>query len=88
MEVVIDTNVFLNVKNREEPFYSYSEQLLNSIDEGRNKAVLPTIVVAEVCCGYYLTGEIEDKVRGFRQLFLFESKIWSSTEGRWTKSRE
>jgi predicted nucleic acid-binding protein len=61
MEVVIDTNIFLNVKNKEEPFYSYSEQLLNSIDEGRNKAILSTLVVAEVCCGYYLSGETKDK---------------------------
>lgn len=61
MEVVIDANIFLNVKNREEPFYSYSEQVLNSIDEGRNKAILSTIVVAEICCGYYQTGETKDK---------------------------
>ena len=61
MEVVIDANIFLNVKNKEEPFYSYSEQVLDSIDDGRNRAVLSTVVVAEVCCGYYLTGETNDK---------------------------
>jgi predicted nucleic acid-binding protein len=61
MEIVIDANVFLNVKNKEEPFYSYSEQVLNSVDEGRNKALLSTVVVAEICCGYYLTGETKDK---------------------------
>ena len=61
MEIVIDANVFLNVKNKEEPFYSYSEQILNSVDEGRNKALLSTVVVAEICCGYYLTGETKDK---------------------------
>lgn len=61
MEVVIDANIFLNVKNKEEPFYSYSEQVLNSVDAGKNKAILSTIVVAEICCGYYLTGETKDK---------------------------
>lgn len=61
MEIVVDANIFLNVKNKEEPFYPYSEQVLNSIDEGRNKAILSTVVVAEICCGYYLTGETEDK---------------------------
>ncbi len=61
MEIVVDANVFLNVKNKEEPFYSYSEQLLNSIDEGRNRAVLSTIIIAEICCGFYLTGESRDK---------------------------
>jgi predicted nucleic acid-binding protein len=61
MEIVIDANVFLNVKNKEEPFYPYSEQVLNSVDEGRNKAFLSTVVVAEICCGYYLTGETKDK---------------------------
>ena len=61
MEIVIDANVFLNVKNKEEPFYSYSEEVLNSVDEGRNKALLSTVVVAEICCGYYLTGETKDK---------------------------
>jgi predicted nucleic acid-binding protein len=61
MEIVVDANIFLNVKNREEPFYSYSEQILNSIDDGRNRAILSTVVIAEICCGYYLTGETKDK---------------------------
>ena len=61
MEIVVDANVFLNVKDKEEPFYSYSERILNSIDEGRNRAILSTVVLAEICCGYYLTGETKDK---------------------------
>lgn len=61
MEIVVDANVFLNVKNKEEPFYSYSERVLNSIDEGRNRAILSTVVIAEICCGYYQTGESKDK---------------------------
>lgn len=61
MEFAIDTNVFLNVKNREEPHYSYSKSVLDSIDDGLNKAFVSTVVIAEICTGYYLTHEIEEK---------------------------
>ena len=61
MEIVIDTNVFLNVKNREQPYFNYSKSLLDSVDDGLNKAFLSTVVIAEICSGYYLTREIEEK---------------------------
>ncbi len=61
MEIVVDANIFLNVKNKEEPFFSYSERVLDSVDEGRNRVILSTLIVAEICCGYYLTGEIKNK---------------------------
>jgi predicted nucleic acid-binding protein len=61
MEFVIDTNVFLNVKNKEQPYFNYSKSVLDSIDDGRNKAFLSTVVIAEICSGYYLTREIEEK---------------------------
>ncbi len=61
MDFVIDTNVFLNVKNREEPYYASSRNLLDSIDDGHNKALISTIVLAEICAGYYLTREIREK---------------------------
>lgn len=61
MEIIVDANIFLNVKNEEEPFYSFSAQVLDSIDEGRNRAILSTIVLAEICCGYYITGETVGK---------------------------
>jgi len=51
MEFAIDTNVFLNVKNKEEPFYDYSKNILDSVDDGRNKAFVSTVVVAEMCSG-------------------------------------
>jgi predicted nucleic acid-binding protein len=61
MEFTIDTNVFLNVKNREEPYYDYSKSILDSVDEGRNKAFVSTVVIAEICSGYYLTHEVQEK---------------------------
>ena len=61
MEFVIDTNVFLNVKNREAPYFVYSKNVLDSVDEGRNMALVPTVVLAEICSGYYLTHEIHEK---------------------------
>jgi predicted nucleic acid-binding protein len=61
MEFTIDTNVFLNVKNREEPYYNYSKSILDSVDEGRHKAFVSTVVIAEICSGYYLTHEVKEK---------------------------
>jgi predicted nucleic acid-binding protein len=61
MEFVIDTNVFLNVKNREKPYFEYSKSILDSVDDGRNKAFISTVVIAEICSGYYLTREIQEK---------------------------
>jgi len=61
MDFVIDTNVFLNVKNREEPFYASSKTVLDSVDDGKNKALLSTVVLAEICAGYYLIREIKER---------------------------
>jgi predicted nucleic acid-binding protein len=61
MEFAVDTNVFLNVKNREEPYYGYSKSILDSVDEGSNKAFVSTVVIAEICSGYYLTREVQEK---------------------------
>jgi predicted nucleic acid-binding protein len=61
MDFVIDTNVFFNVKNKEEPYYAASKTLLDSIDEGMNTALISTVVLAEIFAGYYLTREIREK---------------------------
>ena len=60
-KISIDTNILLNVKNREEPFYKHSRQLLDRIDEGRVKCVLSTVVIAEMCSGYYEFDQLEEK---------------------------
>jgi len=61
MKIGLDTNIFLNVKNKEEPFYEYSEAILNAIDEGELKAVISIISIAELCVGYYRKNELIDK---------------------------
>ena len=61
MKIGLDTNIFLNVKNKEEPFYQYSEAILNAIDEGELKAVISIISIAELCVGYYRENELIDK---------------------------
>jgi len=59
--ISLDTNILLNVKNREEPYYKYSRQLLDCIDEGRAKCVLSTVVIAEMCSGYNEFDQLEEK---------------------------
>jgi len=59
--VVLDTNVFINVKNKEEPYYPSSKKILDWIDEGRMKGIVSTIVVAEMCSGFYEADEIREK---------------------------
>lgn len=61
VKVAIDTNIFLNVKNREEPFFGYSKRILDAVDNGKLKCVLSAVIVAELCAGYYEYGEIEEK---------------------------
>ncbi|MCW4048212.1 MAG: PIN domain-containing protein [Candidatus Bathyarchaeota archaeon] len=55
--VVLDTNVFLNVINKEEPFFASSSRLLDLIDEGELNAVVSTVTLAELSTGYYMTGD-------------------------------
>ncbi len=61
MKIGLDTNIFLNVKNKEEPFFQYSEAILNAIDEGELKAVISIISIVELCVGYYRKNELIDK---------------------------
>ncbi|RLI25178.1 hypothetical protein DRO58_06640 [Candidatus Bathyarchaeota archaeon] len=59
LTVALDTNIFINVKNREEPYYRYSRRVLEAVDDGDVKALVSVIVVAEMCTGYYMFGDIE-----------------------------
>jgi predicted nucleic acid-binding protein len=61
---VVDTNIFLNVKNREESFYQYSKKVLDSVNEGRLKALVSVVSIVELCAGYYAVGD----ERGKREL--------------------
>ena len=53
IRICINTNVFLNVINREEPFYSDSRTILSVIDERKIVGVVPTLVIAEILTGYF-----------------------------------
>lgn len=53
IRVCIDTNVFLNVLNRERKFYCDSKRVLNAVDQGKLIAVIPTLVIAEILTGFY-----------------------------------
>lgn len=60
MNVIIDTNIFIEVKNKE-PAYEFSKRVLDWIDEGRLKSVVSTVVIAEMCTGYHAAGELKEK---------------------------
>jgi len=64
--VIIDTNVFLNVINREEPNFGPSKELLDLVDAGKVKAVVSVITIAELSTGFYLMGD----ERGRREFLL------------------
>jgi len=57
LKAVLDTNIFLNVINREEPFFSDSRAILDLVDDGRLFGIVSTISVAELSVGYYATGD-------------------------------
>jgi len=64
--VIIDTNVFLSVINREEPLFGPSKELLDLVDAGKVKAVVSVITIAELSTGFYLMGDD----RGRREFLL------------------
>lgn len=66
VKAVLDTNIFLNVINQEEPFFADSRSLLDLVDDGRFIGVVSTISVAELSVGYYAAGD----EAGFRRFLL------------------
>ena len=58
---VLDTNIFLNVKNREEPYSASSRQVLDAVDDGQIQAVVSAVSIAEMCSGYYSAGDERGK---------------------------
>jgi len=53
IKVVLDADIFLNVKNREESYYESSKRVLDVVDDGRLHAVVSVVSIAELCAGYY-----------------------------------
>ncbi len=76
--VVLDTNIFLNVKNREEPYYESSKWVLDAADDGRIHAVVSVVSVAELCAGYYSAGD--ERGRQEMIMHLISSKGFSIVE--------
>ena len=74
IRVCIDTNVFLNVLNRESVFYQDSKEVLNAVDLGTLEAVIPTLVIAEILTGFY-TDNKDDKAEQLLSTILSNKNI-------------
>jgi len=61
VKIAIDTNLFINVKEKEEPFFKYSSKILDSIEDGQLKGVISIITIAELCVGYYNIAKPKEK---------------------------
>jgi predicted nucleic acid-binding protein len=66
IKAVLDTNIFLNVINREEPFFRDSSSILDLVDDGRFFGVVSTISIAELSVGFYAAGD----EAGFKRFLL------------------
>jgi predicted nucleic acid-binding protein len=60
LKVSLDTNVFVGVVNKE-PASRDSKNVLDEIDSGSLGCVLSTVVIAEMCAGYHMAGQTEEK---------------------------
>ncbi len=71
MKISIDTNIFLNVKNKEQPFYSSSKSILQAIDNQENdiQAIISIIIITELTVGYYLNNELLEKNEFLSRLY-------------------
>ena len=71
MKIALDTNIFLNVKNKEKPFYSFSKSILAAVDdqESEYQAIISIIVITELSIGYYINSEILEKNEFFSGLY-------------------
>ncbi len=74
-KVVIDTNIFLNVVNRENGFYWASKSILDAMDEGKLHGIVSTITLAEMASGYYQRGD--ERGRKEFMLHLLSSRNYS-----------
>ena len=54
IKACLDTNVFLNVLNREMIYYSDSREVLQAVERGTLEAIVPTLVIAEMLTGFYI----------------------------------
>ena len=51
MKIALDTNIFIAIMNQE-PDSEYCEQIITAVEKAQIKAILSTIVVAEILVGF------------------------------------
>lgn len=69
MKVGLDTNIFLNVKNKEKAFYKYSKAILKAVEKGKITSIVSIITIAELSTGYHQEKEIKEKNEFFAGLY-------------------
>lgn len=75
MKITIDTNIFINVKEEEEPFFKYSSKILDAIEDGQLKGVISIITIAELCVGYYNINKPKEKDEYVSKLYSQDNYI-------------
>ncbi len=75
MKITIDTNIFINVKEEEEPFFKYSSKILDAIEDGQLKGVISIITIAELCVGYYNVNKPKEKDEYISKLYSQDNFI-------------
>ena len=65
----VDTNIFLNVLNKEPPFYKHSREVLLAIENGVLEGIIPTLVISEILTGFYIDKRDKD-ASGFLSAIL------------------
>ena len=75
MKITIDTNIFINVKEEEEPFFEYSSKILEAIEDGQLKGVISNITIAELCVGYYNINKPKEKDEYISKLYSQDNFI-------------
>ena len=75
MKITIDTNIFINVKEEEEPFFKYSSKILDAIEDGQLKGVISIITIAELCVGYYIVNKPKEKDEYISKLYSQDNFI-------------
>jgi len=75
MKITIDTNIFINVKEEEEPFFEYSSKILEAIEDGQLKGVISIITIAELCVGYYNINKPKEKDEYISKLYSQDNYI-------------
>ena len=75
MKITIDTNIFINVKEEEKPFFEYSSKILDAIEDGQLKGVISIITIAELCVGYYNINKPKEKDEYISKLYSQDNYI-------------